>query len=103
MVASPKVHNPQAGWIPGAVVMEPFVHLWDPNDGKTEWNQLLRATSDVRINGHSVYTVATTVDVSHYRAKFAQELYFRDGSKVVNLGYLYSSSIGPIVFELNEI
>ena len=83
--------------------MEPFVHLWDPVAGNTEWNQLLRATSDIRVNGHSVYTVAVTVDVSHYRAKYVQTMHMRDGSEVINLGYLYSSSIGPMVFELNEI
>ncbi len=50
--------------------MEPFVLLWEPSEGNTEWNQLLRATSDIRANGHSVYTVATTVDVNHYRVKY---------------------------------
>ena len=87
----------------GAVQMESFVHLWEPIGGVTEWNQLLRATSDIRILGHSVFTIAATVDVNHYRARYDQLLFFKDGSVCVNLGFLYSSSIGPVVFELNEI
>ena len=82
---------------------EPFIHLWDPVDKKTEWNQLLRATTNMKVNGHSVFTISSTVDVTHYRAKYIQTLHFSDGSCVKNLGYLYSSSIGSIVFELNEI
>jgi len=83
--------------------MEPFVHPWEPLGGFTEWNQLLRATCDVRANGHSVYTIATTVDVNHYRGKYYQTMYFKDGSEVINCGYIYSTSIGAIIFELNEI
>ena len=82
--------------------MEPWVHAWDEL-AKSEWNQLLRATSDIRCVGHSVYTVSTTVDVSYFRGKYIQEMLFRDGHSVYNIGYLYSSSIGPIVFEINEI
>ena len=70
VISAPKVHNPKAGWVRGAVQMEPFVHPWEPMGGFTEWNQLLRATCDVRANGHSVYTIATTVDVNHYRGKY---------------------------------
>jgi len=57
----------------------------------------------MKVNGHSVFTISSTVDVTHYRAKYIQTLHFSDGSCVKNLGYLYSSSIGSIVFELNEI
>jgi len=41
--------------------------------------------------------------VSYYRSKYIQEMIFKDGESVLNLGFLWSSSIGPMVFEINEI
>lgn len=102
VVATPKVHNPKAGWVPGAVMMEPFVVLWDYYKS-VEWNQLLRGTSDIRVNGHSVFTISVSTDVTHYRSRYVQEILFRCGTSVFNVGYLHSSSIGPIIFEINEI
>jgi hypothetical protein len=82
--------------------MEPIIHKWSAME-PTEWNQLLRATSDVSVRGFGVYTVSTSVDVTYYRARYLQEMHFKCGTILTNVGYLWTSSIGPIVFEINEI
>ena len=81
---------------------EPILHRWDPLK-ETEWNNLLRATTNFDIKGYSVLTISVSVDVSHYRARYTHEMLFRDGESVFNIGYIYSESIGPMVFELSEI
>lgn len=100
--STPKVMSPIEGWHPGDAVMEPIIHRWDPML-PTEWNQLLRATSNVNVKGFGVLTITATVDVNYYRAKFIQQLHFKDGQMIPNIGYVTSSSIGPIVFEMTEI
>ena len=48
-------------------------------------------------------TVTVSVDVNYYRARYIHEMIFKNGESVVNIGYMYSSSIGAIVFEIGEI
>jgi hypothetical protein len=81
---------------------ESTLHRWDPLK-ETEWNALLRATTNLKINGYSVMTLVVTVDVNYYRARYSQEMLFKNGESVYNIGHIYSSSIGGIVFELSEI
>ena len=102
VLAQPKVSQPLYGWYNSDARMEPVVHLWSTTQ-PTEWNQLLRATSDTKVNGFGVYTVSASVDVTYYRARYLQSMHFSNGAIVTNIGYLWSSSIGPIVFELYEM
>jgi len=80
---------------------ESTVHSWDPRN-PTQWNQLLRATTNIKVNGYSVCTITISCDVSHYRARYTHEMLFTSHS-VFNSGYIYSSSVGPLVFEVSEI
>ena len=81
---------------------ESTLHRWDPLK-ETEWNALLRATTSIKVNGYSVLTLSVSVDVNYYRARYIQEMLFKNGESVYNIGHIYSASIGPIVFELTEI
>jgi hypothetical protein len=100
-MAQPKIINPNTGWVPGTPLTESSIHVLDPRN-PTQWNQLLRATTNVKVNGYSVCTITISVDVSHYRARYTHEMLFPAHS-VFNSGHIYSSSIGPLVFEIAEI
>lgn len=69
VLAQPKVVNAAHGWMPGDCMMEPIIHLWSTYE-PTEWNQLLRATSNIATNGFGVLTVSASVDVTYYRARY---------------------------------
>jgi uncharacterized protein YraI len=81
---------------------ESTIHNWDPLR-ETQWNVLLRATTNIKINGYSVCTISVSVDVNYYRARYIHEMIFKNGESVVNIGHMYSASVGPIVFEIGEI
>ena len=55
------------------------------------------------MSGFGVQTISCSVDVNYYRARYMQEMHFRNGAILSNVGYLWSSSVGPMVFEVNEI
>jgi hypothetical protein len=102
VLAQPKVHCAKQGWLPGQLMSESTLHSWDPLH-ETQWNALLRATSNIKINGYSVLTISVTVDVNYYRARYTHEMIFNNGESAVNVGYMYSASVGAIVFEIGEI
>ena len=69
MVAQPKVVNPLNGWFPGDPTMEPKIYYWSKTD-PTEWNQLLRATSDIDSRGFGVFTIVVSTDIVYYSGKY---------------------------------
>jgi hypothetical protein len=101
-MAQPKVLSATAGWLPGNFMTESTIHSWDPLV-ETQWNVLLRATSNVKINGYSVCTISVSVDVNYYVARYTHEMLFKSGHSVFNVGYIYSSTPGSMVFEVGEI
>jgi hypothetical protein len=82
--------------------MPPIVHRWDQRN-PTQWNELLRATSDVDVRGFGVLTIVVSADVNYYQGKYIQEMHFRRGNTLYNTGYVWTSSPGPIMWELSEI
>lgn len=77
-MAQPKVLSASNGWMPGSFMTESTIHSWDPLN-ETQWNQLLRATTNVKVNGYSVCTISVSVDVIYYRASYTHEMLFKDG------------------------
>ena len=63
----------------------------------------MRATSNVEARGFGVLTITVSTDVTHYKARYIQELHLSKGHSVYNSGYLWSNSAGPLVWELSEV
>ena len=82
--------------------MEPIIHSWN-TIAPTQWNKLLRATTNFTVLGWGGLNCIVSVDLSHYRALYRQYMYFRDGDILVNIGYLWGNSVSPLIFELFEL
>ena len=61
---------------------ESTIHNWDPLR-ETQWNVLLRATTNIKINGYSVCTISVSVDVNYYRYFGSEET----GTDAVSVGF----------------
>lgn len=82
--------------------MEPIVHSWSLLD-PTQWNQLLRATSDVDARGFGVLTIVVSTDIVHYQGKYIQQMHFRRGNTLYQSGYVWTNSLGALTWEISEI
>lgn len=63
----------------------------------------MRATSNVDARSFGSLTIVVSVDIVEYKGKYIQELHFVKGNTLLNTGYLWSSTAGPLVWELAEI